>query len=159
MAHLDTEQKDYIATDGGTITDPSQREKMLANFMAPKKLVLRVGAQVMLIKNMDEMLVNGSMGKIVRFVDPAVYRTDYDDVDGNGDVPAGKPKSQTKKAPPTREMLMPVVEFLLPNKGRREAIIIPEIWKVELPSGEVQISRTQVRCFGWRMSLLTEFCR
>jgi ATP-dependent DNA helicase PIF1 len=144
MAHLDTEQKDYMATDGGTIVDPNQREKMLANFMAPKKLVLRVGAQVMLIKNMDEMLVNGSMGKIVRFVDPAVYGSDYDNVDGNGNVPAGgKPKSQTKKPAPTT-MLMPVVEFLVPNKGRREAIIIPEVWKVELPSGEVQISRTQV---------------
>lgn len=135
-----------MATDGGTIADPNQREKMLANFMAPKKLVLRVGAQVMLIKNMDEMLVNGSMGKIIRFVEPAVYGTDHDDVDVDGNVLAGgKPKSQTKKTAPTREMLMPVVEFLVPNKGRRQAIIIPETWKVELPSGEVQISRTQVR--------------
>jgi len=157
MAHLNTEQKDYLATDGGTILDVNQREKMLANFMAPKKLTLRIGAQVMLIKNMDEMLVNGSMGKVLRFVDPAVYGTDHDDVDGDGNVPAGgKPKSQAKKPAPTREMLMPVVEFLVPNKGRRQAIIIPETWKVELPSGEVQLSRTQVRRFTLMMSHLTE---
>jgi ATP-dependent DNA helicase PIF1 len=144
MSHLQTEQKDYLASDGGMITDPNQREKMLANFMAPKRLVLRVGAQVMLIKNMDDMLVNGSMGKILRFVDPALYGTDYDDVDGSGN--AGKPKSDKKKIA-TTNMFMPVVEFSVPNRGRREALIVTETWKVELPSGEVQVSRTQV----WRL--------
>lgn len=144
MSHLQTEQKDFVASDGGTIADLGQREKMLANFMAPKKLVLRVGAQVMLIKNMDEMLVNGSMGKILRFVDPALYGTDYDDVDGSGN--AGKPKSERKKTATTKDMFMPVVEFSVPNRGRREALIMTETWKVELPSGEVQVSRTQVWC-------------
>ncbi|KAG2075731.1 hypothetical protein BDR04DRAFT_861224 [Suillus decipiens] len=145
MSHLQTEQKVYLATDGGTIADPNQRDKMLANFMAPKKLVLRVGAQVMLIKNMDDMLVNGSMGKILRFVDPALYGTDYDDIDGSGN--AGKPKSERKQTATTKDMFMPVVEFSVPNRGRREALIVTESWKVELPSGEVQISRTQV----WRL--------
>jgi len=145
MTHLDTEQKDYLATDGGTMADVNQREKMLANFMAPMKLVLRVGAQVMLIKNMDEMLVNGSMGKIIRFADPAVYGTDYDDIDSNDNAPAGKPKSDKKKTAPTKDMLMPVVEFLVPNRGRRQVMIMREVWKVELPSGEIQLSRQQVR--------------
>ncbi|KAG2364856.1 hypothetical protein BDR07DRAFT_731550 [Suillus spraguei] len=142
MTHLQTEQKVYLATDGGIIADPNQRDKMLANFMAPKNLVLRVGAQVMLIKNMDDMLVNGSMGKILRFVDPALYGTDYDDVDGNGN--AGKAKSERKQTATTKDMFMPVVEFSVPNRGRREALIVTETWKVELPSGEVQVSRTQV---------------
>lgn len=152
MSHLQTEQKDFVASDGGTITDLGQREKMLANFMAPKKLVLRVGAQVMLIKNMDEMLVNGSMGKILRFVDPALYGTDYDDVDGSGN--AGKPKSERKKTATTKDMFMPVVEFSVPNRGRREALIMTETWKVELPSGEVQVSRTQLPLIlAWAMSI------
>lgn len=152
MSHLQTEQRDFPATDGGTIADPGQREKMLANFMAPKKLVLRVGAQVMLIKNMDEMLVNGSMGKILRFVDPALYGTDYDDVDGSGN--AGKPKSERKKTATTKDMFMPVVEFSVPNRGRREALIMTETWKVELPSGEVQVSRTQLPLIlAWAMSI------
>lgn len=144
MSHLQTEQKEYRASDGGTITDPIQRDKMLANFMAPKNLVLRVGAQVMLIKNIDETLVNGSMGKILRFVDPALYGTEYDDVDGSGNT--GKPKSERKKTA-TTNMLMPLVEFAVPNRGRREALIVTETWKVELPSGEVQVSRIQV----WRL--------
>ena len=36
MKHLATESYTYRATDGGTITDPQQREKMLQNFMAPE---------------------------------------------------------------------------------------------------------------------------
>lgn len=139
MSILDTEEKDFIASDAGTVTDPAQREKMLSNFMAAKKLTLRVGAQVMLIKNMDESLVNGSMGKVLRFVNPSLYQTDYDNVDGNG-----RPKAERKKTS-TNDMLVPVVEFLLPNKLRQEAVITPENWKVELPNGEIQISRTQVR--------------
>ena len=138
MSILNTEQKDFLATDSGTITDPAQREKMLSNFMAPKKLTLRVGAQVMLIKNLDESLVNGSMGKVLRFVNPSLYQTDYDDVDGSG-----RPKSEKKK-PSTNDMLVPLVEFLLPNKMRREVLVTPENWKVELPNGEIQVSRTQV---------------
>lgn len=37
----------YTAYDGGTITDQQQRDKMLANFMSPKRLVLKEGAQVL----------------------------------------------------------------------------------------------------------------
>lgn len=138
MSILNTEQKDYVATDAGTISDSTQREKMLSNFMAPKELTLRVGAQVMLIKNMDESLVNGSMGKVLRFVNPSLYQTDYDDVDRNG-----RPKSEKQK-PSTNDMVVPLVEFVFPNKMRREVLITPENWKVELPNGEIQVSRTQV---------------
>ncbi|KAI1495698.1 hypothetical protein F5X99DRAFT_109039 [Biscogniauxia marginata] len=37
---------------------------LLANMMAPKAIYLKKGAQVMLIKNMDDNLVNGSLGKV-----------------------------------------------------------------------------------------------
>ena len=36
----------YTAYDGGSIVEPQQRDKMLTNFMAPKRLVLKEGAQV-----------------------------------------------------------------------------------------------------------------
>ena len=46
MNGIDGHQQTYTAMDGGMIPDPQQREKMLANFMAPKRLVLKEGAQV-----------------------------------------------------------------------------------------------------------------
>jgi ATP-dependent DNA helicase PIF1 len=111
---------------------------MLANFMAPKTLTLRLDAQVMLIKNTDDMLVNGTMGKVVQFVDTATYEKAGEEILGGGKD--GK-KNITLKGI-TR---YPVVEFILSNGYKRKVLVLPEVWKVELPNGEVQVSRTQVR--------------
>jgi ATP-dependent DNA helicase PIF1 len=148
MVHLRTEEEIFRSSDGGSIQDMAQRERMLGNFMAPQRLTLRIGAQVMLIKNVDENLVNGSMGKVLRFVDPAVYGTSEDPestMPGAGVVGAasstGAKKAQTAATVGVKRY--PVVEFDLHN-GKRRLLVMPEIWKVELPSGEVQVSRTQV---------------
>ncbi|KAI0078710.1 hypothetical protein K474DRAFT_870327 [Panus rudis PR-1116 ss-1] len=121
----------YLANDGGTAYGTEQGAKLLSNFMAPERLALKLGAQVMLIKNMDDLHANGSMGTVVDFSD------------GNNSVldeppPAGKPNAP--KAPLGK--LWPVVEFI---SSRRRILIEPEVWKIELPNGEVQASRTQVR--------------
>lgn len=138
MRGIVAEQRTYFSQDGGTITDEQQRQKMLANFMAPAQLTLKIGAQVMLIKNIDDTLVNGSIGKIIDFRDPA---------SGPGD-PSGKPSSktgkQTKPASASTAIRYPVVEFLQPGGGTRAHLVEPENWKVEQPTGEVQVSRTQV---------------
>ena len=165
MNQLATEQEYFQSTDGGTIQDMAQREKMLSNFMAPQRLTLRLGAQVMLIKNVDEMLVNGSMGKVSRFIDPAIYGT-QDDPEFAGGASAGRPPSPpaggsaAKKNSATAPTAgggaakknvaavggkrYPVVEFDLPNGIKRRMLVMPETWTVELPSGEIQVSRTQV---------------
>ncbi len=101
----------------------------------------------MLIKNMDEMLVNGTMGKILRFVDPAAPLDHEDGLLGGGKPPS-KPASKPAKDPKASlsgRQLLPLVEFLQPGGIRRQVVIQPENWKVELPSGEIQVSRTQVR--------------
>lgn len=156
MGRLQTREEVFTAIDGGGIQDPNQREKMLANFMAPKNLYLRMDAQVMLIKNVDETLVNGSMGRVVRFVDPALYGTERDMELMGGDKgvvgsssansAVGAPSS-SKKTASIANKLYPVVEFIIPNGGKRRMLVMPEQWKVELPNGEVQVSRTQVNCF------------
>ncbi|KAF9460525.1 hypothetical protein BDZ94DRAFT_896174 [Collybia nuda] len=154
MSRLQTQQEAFKAVDGGTIRDETQKQKMLANFMAPPILQLRIDAQVMLIKNVDETLVNGSTGRVVRFVDPAVYGTELDvdsaptgemGVIGTGSaVTAVGSAAKKTVAPASPVKLYPVVEFLLPNGGRRLYLVMPEIWKVELPDGEIQVSRAQV---------------
>lgn len=42
-------------------------QKTLDNVMAPRVLTLKLNAQVMLLKNMDVGLVNGSVGKVIGF--------------------------------------------------------------------------------------------
>ncbi|KAJ3515174.1 hypothetical protein NLJ89_g1922 [Agrocybe chaxingu] len=172
MSRLRTTEETYASVDGGSISDPNQREKMLSNFMAPYRLVLRIDAQVMLIKNVDETLVNGSMGRVLRFVDPAIYGTELDaelmagggprgGVDAgvvgasasNSGVGGDKKKNAAASAG-VRNKPYPVVEFMLPHGGRRRVLVMPEVWKVELPSGEVQISRTQLPLIlAWAMSI------
>ncbi len=98
--------------------------------------------QVMLIKNHDETLVNGSMGRVIRFVDP--NRPDEDEQSG---APASKGK---RNASLTSPQTYPEVEFMLPNGSRRRMVVIPELSKVELPNGEIQVSRSQV-CLQFRL--------
>ena len=165
MNQLGTEQEHFHSLDGGAIQDMAQREKMLSNFMAPQKLTLRLGAQVMLIKNVDETLVNGSLGKVSRFVDPAIYGTPDDPEFAGGAFtgrapsppPGGSAAKKNAATAPTAGSSVakkgsaavggrryPVVEFDLPNGIKRRMLVMPETWTVELPSGEIQVSRTQV---------------
>ncbi|CCL98608.1 uncharacterized protein FIBRA_00610 [Fibroporia radiculosa] len=150
MRVIQGETRSFTALDGGTLTDETQREKMLNNFMAPKTLTLKIGAQVMLIKNIDDTLVNGSMGKIVKFIDPSASLEEDDIAYG------GKPSSKNGKAGKKQSsgVMWPVVDFLQPGGGLRRVTVQPESWKVELPNGEVQVSRTQLPLIlAWAMSI------
>ncbi|KAG8887622.1 hypothetical protein FRB98_009290 [Tulasnella sp. 332] len=149
--------------DGGTLTDPQQREKILGNFMAPSELDICVDSQVMLIKNLDETLVNGSMGRIVGFCDPAIFKG----VTGDGKIetmeetydlttPAGKKAKERKQRLIDEGKIeeCPVVLFQIPGNKPRPELIQRETFKVELPSGEVQVSRHQFPLIlAWAMSI------
>ena len=63
----------FSAIDGGSLQDTELREKLLQNFLAPRELQLKIGAQVMMIKNIDETLVNGTLGKVIDFIDLDTY--------------------------------------------------------------------------------------
>lgn len=62
----------YEARDGGTLP-PAVKAAWLSNFLAPKKLFLKENAQVMCIKNFDDTLVNGSLGRVKSFIDRDTY--------------------------------------------------------------------------------------
>jgi ATP-dependent DNA helicase PIF1 len=48
---------------------------LLENTMAPKRLVLKEGANVMMLKNKDDTLVNGSVGTVITFLPKMVFDT------------------------------------------------------------------------------------
>ncbi|KAK9471847.1 PIF1-like helicase-domain-containing protein, partial [Dipodascopsis tothii] len=62
----------YSATDTG-LAEPQVRTKLLANLMAPDQIQLKKNCQVMLIKNIDESLVNGSLGRVIGFMNETTY--------------------------------------------------------------------------------------
>ncbi|KAK9323301.1 PIF1-like helicase-domain-containing protein [Lipomyces orientalis] len=72
MSGLPGQEHTYDAFDSGT-SDPAVRAKLLSSCMAPEQVVLKQDCQVMLIKNMDDVLVNGSLGKVIGFMNESVY--------------------------------------------------------------------------------------
>ncbi|ORY37577.1 hypothetical protein BCR33DRAFT_447002 [Rhizoclosmatium globosum] len=63
LERLDGTQFGFVAgISGSTVED---RETFVENAMAPFILNLKIGAEVMLLKNLTEDLVNGSRGRVV----------------------------------------------------------------------------------------------
>ena len=160
---------EFKAVDGGSTTDVQRREKLLQGGMAPPLVTLKKGAQVMLIKNIDDRLVNGSVGKVTGFMD----KTTFDYFHANEDEfqtahptmaledEAIAPPWKKKTAPVRNKDLVegtgqkwPLVRFMLADGSSRELLCQRESWKVELPNGEVQASRSQIPLIlAWALSI------
>ncbi|TQS36743.1 hypothetical protein Golomagni_02798 [Golovinomyces magnicellulatus] len=173
MQNLNGESHKYLARDGGLVKDVKIRDKLLSNMMAPKVLELKKGAQVMLIKNMDDGLVNGTIGKVRSFMSERDFKlrgetaAGLEKLEGNSedemsDEELNPPSLKTisrsqgqdglKDSDPAK--LYPFVSFKLSDGTRRMMLILPEEWKVELPSGEVQALRVQVPLIlAWALSI------
>ncbi|OJJ37395.1 hypothetical protein ASPWEDRAFT_107811 [Aspergillus wentii DTO 134E9] len=166
MGRLSGEMMTFNAVDSGTIQEPQYREKLLANCMAPPTIHLKKGAQVMLIKNMEDTLVNGSIGRVVAFMDESTfdyYRENENDFSGQGNT------SDDENAIHARKKLKglankdgavgasrkwPLVCFMQPDGTERHLLCQPETWKIELPNGEVQAQRQQVPLIlAWALSI------
>ena len=157
----------FSALDGGTITDTTQRDKLLANCMAPQQINLKKGAQVMLIKNLDDGLVNGSIGKVIAFMDERTYDHYVEEEDqfqpiGSAETDdetlnAARQKIQSmtnKENSANTSQVWPLVRFPQSDGSSRDLLCVRESWKIELPNGEVQASRSQVPLIlAWALSI------
>jgi ATP-dependent DNA helicase PIF1 len=161
MQQLHGRAFEFPSRDGGTISDPQRRENMLQKFLAPSLLVLKKGAQVMLTKNMDEMLVNGSLGKVIGFMTEQmfeVYKDNEEDflegrVPGLGDDDLSAQQSASLLGLSTQK-LYPLVRFANPDGTTRELLCKPEVSKTEQPNGEVLVSREQIPLIlAWALSI------
>ncbi|ODN83122.1 hypothetical protein L202_01327 [Cryptococcus amylolentus CBS 6039] len=163
LNQLHTEGHTYISVDGGKL-EGAQRDKLLSNFMAPKTIELKVDAQVMLIKNLDETLANGSMGRIIGFC----YRPFFLEEAGRWAPDAEfrhMDESERKRAIALRDGSLekykasgspplPVVRFKVPGGGTRDVLIEHDVFKSDLPNGETQAQRTQLPIIlSWAMSI------
>lgn len=159
MRSLNGTLRAFEALDSGTIVDKVQRDKLLSNCMAPARIDLKEGAQVMLIKNFDDQLVNGSLGKVIGFMnektfqiwqedepddDPFNYHEQVDDPNIDEIKRRKKRRIAKMQSAAVTGKLWPLVRFTLSNGLTRDMLVQPEQWKIELPNGEVQASRSQI---------------
>ncbi|KIJ05472.1 hypothetical protein PAXINDRAFT_164763 [Paxillus involutus ATCC 200175] len=73
-----------------TASENNKRQGLLSGILAEKTLELKKGAQVMLVKNVDEMLVNGCVGQVTGFF---TYREVMNALNGENEKRAGATKS------------------------------------------------------------------
>jgi ATP-dependent DNA helicase PIF1 len=148
---LEGEPHMFAATDSGR---PDMRDRLLQNMMAPKQLVLKKGAQVMLIKNLDENMVNGTQGTVVGFVGPdeAGHGSDDESTKKSRKKIRGFANGESSALAPN--VKYPLVEFHLANGTKQQILCEPHDWRVELPNGEIQASRLQVPLIlAWALSI------
>ncbi|GAN07813.1 DNA repair and recombination protein [Mucor ambiguus] len=148
LIELRGEQVEYTAIDEG---DPRKMQQCIA----PARLHLKLHAQVMLLKNMDTELVNGSLGVVVGFVGKGNYtnkeecerlRTPQRKRDRNSLFAAGK------EGDGELDMTVPwpVVKFA----NDKEMIMEREAWSVALPGGRDVSRRRQIPLMlAWAISI------
>lgn len=140
QARLSALPGDAIVYDAADWTPfPDAKNTYLENFMAPKKIVLKIGAQVMLIKNLDLELVNGTVGKVIGFGPADEEEEDQDELSKDKKL-AGLPAANTSNS---ADMTAPKIAWSTPN-GITIKTMVKEDFKVEDVKGVLQAKRSQV---------------
>lgn len=123
LAALNGQAYRFVARDSGS-APPDKRRRLLDNMTAVGALDLKHDAQVMLVKNVSETLVNGSVGKVMGFCkDPASLQKKTD----------------------ARDDLLPLVEFRT-FKGKEHILVGREEFRAEDSEGNLLARRVQVSC-------------
>ncbi|GAA5839577.1 hypothetical protein JCM9279_005984 [Rhodotorula babjevae] len=170
---LPGEETVFKAEDGLNDHRPQadkSKNTYLSNFMAPETLVLKVGAQVMLIKNLDTTLVNGTVGTVVGFGVPELQESDDDEggdervLGPNGEQVRGVKTERSAQEARKRQKVAegvaagkiemgPVVDWQTPH-GIERKVMVREEFKVEDNHGTKLAWRKQYPIIlAWAMSI------
>jgi ATP-dependent DNA helicase PIF1 len=167
LAALQSPPVSYDARDSGSAA-PDKRKAVLAGMMVPERLVLKNGAQVMLVKNVDDQrgLVNGAVGRVLGFFaaprgkSEGVVRNVKLSEDGKSVVFRSEGKENAKpntsssstnntkmdaekpKSAAADVELFPLVEILTPI-GRETVLVTRDEFRVEDNEGNVLARRVQ----------------
>lgn len=166
---LKTQLKTYESRDTGSATH-DRREKILGNMVAQRVLKIKVDAQVMLIKNVDENLVNGTVGRVLGYYMTSEICGSGGEITprgGNGFIrnvllgDDGKTPAEERVAEggskstgtepnqkySSRESTekFPLVEFRTPS-GKEVVLVGRDEFKCEDKDGTVAARRVQVSC-------------
>ncbi|TBU47339.1 PIF1-like helicase-domain-containing protein [Dichomitus squalens] len=161
---LDGNTKDYHAKDApGRDEDgnpfPFDRvERALRDVVAPKKLPLKVGAQVMLVKNVIQgLLVNGSLGRVVGFFKPreAVAMDEQGEGEGSNRSAEQEKAQQEQREQKLKKILAtntvwPAVQFACGPL----MLCVPLLFEVNNADGGIEAVREQVPLIlAWALSI------
>lgn len=182
LTQLQTPSLHFKAADVSNVPDHLQSMYNCNNLMAVEDLELKVGAQVMMIKNFDSQLVNGTLGKVVGFMDAQTFKLvekygdsdclstqevmeqcdhgfEFDSVMDSQTVremhsdPLYRKWCQLKETQ-TPLKLYPYVRFHFSDGQTRDHMILPEKWELEDTEGNIMCSREQIPLIlAWALSI------
>lgn len=148
----------YPATDMGGIDlagmplPTSKVEAFLDRLIAPRTIALKVGAQVMLIKNLVQgELVNGSVGRVVGFsTSRDALRKGMAIAQTESQNDAGRDKPIVPEETYRSTHVWPVVQF----EGGRTLLCIPSTFDVNNADGQMEARREQIPLIlAWALSI------
>lgn len=112
-----------------------------------------------MIKNIDDQLVNGTVGKVIDFL----TEDEWADRCGLGiPNPPTSDKEKVAKKSQANQTKFPVVEWkIIGSRAPRTELVREETFKIEGPNGNVEVSRTQVRLMfpqAYRLFIFISSC-
>lgn len=127
LAALPGPAHSFVARDSGS-AEQGKRQRLLENMMAVRTLELKRDAQVMLVKNVSDTLVNGSVGKVLDF------------------CPSPDNDNKNKKSQGGGghdDELLPLVEFST-LRGKETLLVSRDEFRAEDSEGKLLARRVQV---------------
>lgn len=163
---------EYLAEDYESNRAKQEGIKIDQHCIAPQHVKLREGAQVMMLKNIDSTVVNGSIGKVVGFMSQtdfsgakasgkgtsAVYDERALGITDNPSDPINIRKSerlrQLTELHGKSEARWPLVRFMTPSNLPRYMLVMPESWAIQTQEGDILASRVQIPLMlAWALSI------